>query len=114
PRYRDFGGLKQMNYGNSLRESLSYNSRLQVSQYQVQAGTSTPLLGYEYRYDFDGHAAAINDGRVRHARDLTMSNSPMDRAYSYDQTGRLTLGNSGSLARGESGTPSGPYQQTYG
>src|SRR5205085_6717686 len=84
-----------------------------MTQYQLQAGSSTPLLGYEYRYDFDGHAAAINDGRVRYSRDLTQSSSAFDRLYSYDHAGRLVGGKTGSESRGETGTPTGPYSQTY-
>lgn len=124
-RYRAWGALKQMDFNNQaaltnhLRESMSYNERLQVTQYALrQVSDNSVVLGYEYRYDLDTqtlpNVTAPNDGRVRYARDLTTANSTMDRSYSYDQAGRLISGHSGNEARGESNNASGPYNHSYG
>ena len=56
--------------------------------------------------DFQYHS----DGQIRYAKDNT--NPVMDRAYNYDQVGRISEGLSGAEARGET-TADGIYRQSY-
>jgi YD repeat-containing protein len=111
--YRASGAIKQLNYGNGLQRSLSYNERLQPTQYRLQTGQSAVLDGSDYQYH--------DDGRVKFASNMTAfgglnpANS-WDRAYNYDHVGRLAEALSGPEARGESlpplpGSPNSPYKQ---
>jgi hypothetical protein len=95
--YRAFGGLKSMTYGNSTTRTQSYNARLQLATLQVGALLSA---------DFEYHA----DGAIRYAKDNT--DAVKDRAYRYDQAGRLSEGLSGAEARGLS-VVDGVYRQSY-
>jgi YD repeat-containing protein len=117
--YRSSGALRQMSLGNGLRETLGYNNRLQVSDYDLRDPNDATYTGfrmtYQYRYDYDGHAAATNDGRVRFARDMGgVPFSTYDRSFGYDHAGRLTTGRSGSDANGQGGFPTGSYDHGYG
>ena len=94
-QYRAWGGLKHATYFNNGSVDLSYNGRLQMTHY---AGGSAS--------DFQYYA----DGRVKSASSI--GNNTFDRAYTYDQVGRLTQGLTGKEARGEPGVD-GPYKQSY-
>lgn len=83
--------------GNSTTRTQSYNQRQQLATFQVGTALSA---------DFEYHA----DGALRYAKDNT--DAVKDRAYRYDQAGRLSEGFSGSEARGLSGAD-GVYRQTY-
>jgi YD repeat-containing protein len=113
---RAWGAPKQIDLGNNLRETMSYNTRLQATQYEMHqgGGNGALILGFQYSYDFDGQVSNLNDGRVRLAHDLTATNSTMERSFSYDQAARLTSARSGSEAIGQVGIPTGPFQHTYG
>jgi YD repeat-containing protein len=95
--YRAFGGLKSMTYGNSIMRTQSYDARQQLATFRV--GT---LLSADFEY----HA----DGAIRYAKDNT--DAVKDRAYRYDQAGRLAEGLSGAEARGLS-VADGVYRQSY-
>jgi YD repeat-containing protein len=111
-RYRAWGGMKSMSYGNGLAVAASYNSRLQLASFGVagrpaQYGIST-VMSSQYQY----HA----DGSLRSAHDVL--DERMDRAFSYDHVGRLQEAYTGSEARDflnqtQSGMQTGPYRQSY-
>jgi hypothetical protein len=111
-RYRAWGGMKSMSYGNGLTLAASYTSRLQLASFEVagrpaQYGTST-VMSSQYQY----HA----DGSLKSAHDVL--DERMDRAYHYDLAGRLQEAYTGSEARDflnqtQSGMQTGPYRQTY-
>lgn len=107
--YRAFGGVKQINYGNTRQLNLDYNNRLFLSKWDVSG-----VLGYTYDYNQYGEN---NTGRVTFAHSIY--DSTLDRSYYYDHVGRLTYAYTGSEARATIGTdtwghPDGPYAHAYG
>ena len=94
------GSYQTVSNSNSFNVDVSYNGRLQMTHY----GVGNNFYGTS---DFQYNA----DGRVSFASSI--GNNTFDRAYSYDQVGRLTQGLTGSEARGGT-TADGPYKQTYG
>jgi YD repeat-containing protein len=104
--YRAWGGTKQLNYGNGLQLNLSYNERLQPTQYRLRNGQSVVSDGSDYQY--------YDDGRVKFASNMVATNelitpaSAFDRAYNYDHVDRLVEASSGPEARGEVLPPSPP------
>jgi YD repeat-containing protein len=99
--YRAWGGIKHIDYGNGALLNQQYNQRLQPSNADyTQAGITEPT-SYDY----------YADGRIHHAYDSTPN--VFDRAYEYDQVGRLKQAYSGAQARGGA-TNDGPYLQSYG
>ncbi|HEX6717738.1 MAG TPA: DUF4214 domain-containing protein [Pyrinomonadaceae bacterium] len=110
--YRAWGAIKGLTYGNNLTLSMSYNSRLKSTQFEVagrppQYGSSS-VMKTQYQY--------YNDGALKYADDLL--DDRFDRAYGYDQGTRLKEDYSGSEARDfinqtSSGTTTGPYRQSY-
>jgi YD repeat-containing protein len=111
-RYRAWGAVKSMAYGNGLSLAASYTSRLQMESFEVNGrnpsyGPST-VMSSQYQY----HA----DGSLRSAHDVL--DERMDRAFSYDHAGRLQEAYTGSEARDflnqtQSGMQTGPYRQSY-
>ena len=111
--YRAWGATKNFTYGNNLNVSMTYNSRLRATQFQVagrppQYGSST-VMKTQYQY--------YDDGGLKYADDLL--DNRFDRAYGYDQSTRLKEDFSGSEAsdfinQTNSGTTTGPYRQSYG
>jgi hypothetical protein len=100
-KYRAWGAVKQMNYGNGLQTSHTYNARLQLSRRTfttVNYGAS------------DNDYAYYPDGRLK-TRLLNNSGSDFDRSYSYDHAARLLQARTSGEARGLGGT--GPYHQDY-
>ncbi len=110
--YRAWGSIKAMTYGNNYSLAVSYNSRLQGTQFEVsgrpaQFGSST-VMKTQYQY--------YADGSLKFADDLL--DQRFDRAYSYDHTTLVKEAYSGGEARdyvnGTSGSgATGPYRQTY-
>ena len=96
-RYRAFDAVKSLTYGNSQTLNQSYNARRQLTSFAVGS-----LLSADFQYH--------PDGQIRYARDNT--DPKMDRAYHYDQAGRISEALSGAESRGES-TADGVYRQTY-
>ena len=112
--YRAWGGTKQLNYGNGLQFNLSYNARLQPTQYRLRNEQSIVRDGSDYQY--------YDDGRVRFASNMVGANegitpaNAFDRAYNYDHVGRLAEASTGPEARGEvlpppPPQPNNPYKQ---
>ena len=98
-QYRAWGSLKHMEYGNALTLDQQFNNRLQVTSFQIPG-----LMTKSYDY--------YSDARVNHSFN-DAANSQFDRAYSYDQAGRVTQAVSGPAARGEADTIHRPYLQSY-
>jgi YD repeat-containing protein len=95
--YRASSALKSLTYGNGLGLQQGYDTRLRLTSFAVGS-----LLSAEFQY----HA----DGQIRFAKDN--SDPRMDRAYYYDQVGRLSAALSGAEARGEN-SADGIFRQTY-
>jgi RHS repeat-associated protein len=111
--YRAFGGVKNISYGNTRQLSLQYNNRLFLTQWNLPnpsgANTSSTALGYSYDYNKyqEGHT-----GRVEFADSLY--DATLDRAWTYDQVGRLMLAYTGTEANSNWGSePDGPYARGY-
>jgi YD repeat-containing protein len=101
--YRAWGGPKQISYGNGRTESVTYNSRLRASHYEIPAGGGfSTAASIDYQY--------YNDGRLKYSHDSI--DSRFDRSYEYDHAARLTKALSGAEARGEPATTDRPYKET--
>jgi Tol biopolymer transport system component len=98
-QYRAWGGLKAMTDGKGFISSLTYNSKLQPSSFEISSNTVTQT--YEY----------FNDGRISVVHNTTDQN--FDRGYSYDHAGRLTQATSGGNVNGYQ-YGSVPYHETFG
>ncbi len=117
--YRAWGALKGVSYGDTTSASMTYDARGLVKSYTLSGAKDNVTgaarsEGGEFQY--------YADGRVRYATDyLTRSQGTavLDRAYSYDDLGRLKEAYSGADARtfvGDTtitGTADVPYRQTY-
>jgi YD repeat-containing protein len=107
--YRAFGAPKSVAYGNNTSISFGYNSR------GFTTGFTANLPGYYFGAAYQYYA----DGRLKFAQDQSTYPTPTkDRAYNYDQAGRLSEGYSGAQARDfinntNSGVVDGPYRQSY-
>jgi RHS repeat-associated protein len=103
-KYRAWGAVKQMTYGNNLQLSTQYDNRMRLTRWNV-AGRN----GWEYSYnDFQERT-----GRVTYAHNL---NDPtLDRSYDYDHVGRLFVARTGVEANAYTGrsttTSYGAYSQ---
>lgn len=121
-QYRAWGALKGATYGNGTTLALSYNTRGLMTHYGVGGVTQDGNYGaLAHGSDYEYYA----DGQVKFASDLftdaltsTASYKLHDRAYSYDQVGRLKEGYSGSEANlfktGVASGVDGAFRQTYG
>lgn len=96
-QYRAWGDLKQLTYGSNRTLTLSYDTRLRLSRYDLSG-----IMATDYQY--------YPDGRVKYVG--RNGASWQDRAYRYDQVGRLQEALSGAEARGGS-TADGPFRQIY-
>jgi YD repeat-containing protein len=111
--YRAWGATGSLTYGNNDLVTAGYDGRLRLKSYSVESrpaqfAHSTAMLS-DYSYDADG--------RVRFADDRM--DDRFDRAYSYDQAGRLGEAYSGGQARDFAATGAanplsgGPYRVSY-
>jgi YD repeat-containing protein len=116
-KYRAWGALKHVDYGNGTGVGMSYDARLLLSSYALSGvkEADTGALRQEGS-DFQHYA----DGRVKFSSDYQSDAQNFgfyDRAYSYDHVGRLNVAYSGAGAHDfVSGTNSGldgPYRQSY-
>jgi YD repeat-containing protein len=106
-KYRAWGGLKEMTYGNGVMAQMSYDGRQRPTRYDVTGLRSYhggPLVAYGSTYSYHP------DGLLSYAGDI--QHNIFDRSYEYDHAGRLKAAKSGSEARGGSATD-GPYRQNY-
>jgi len=99
PQYRAWGALKSLSYGNSTTLALSYNNRLQLTNYSVGGVRPYPNSAVQPEGgDFQYYA----DGRIKFASDLRTDATSLglhDRAYSFDHVARLKEAYSGAEAR---------------
>jgi len=111
-KYRATGAMKQVAYGNGPRLDLSYNSRLQIGQYQVTGlyawpGGPSATMGATLSYYDDGRTNTVFD----------LNDSRFDRKYDFDFSARLKEAYSGAEAHGAPPPPlaqaNSPYRQTY-
>lgn len=120
-KYRAWGALKGMNYGNGVAAELRYDSRGLVSRYAL-GGVKAPYTTNGQTIPEDGEFAYHADGRVKFASDFfsrqSLGNGALDRAYEYDHVGRLKEAYAGGEARDylsgtSSGVANGAYRQSY-
>ena len=93
-QYRAWGGLKQATVG-SLSSSLTYNSRVEVTNFNISG-----VVNENYDYH--------SDGRLSFVHNTTDNN--FDRALFYDNVGRLTSSAAGGDARQDAGAV--PFNET--
>src|SRR5207247_1723982 len=97
-QYRAFDGLKAETDGKGYVSSLTYNSKLQPSSFQISGNTVTQ--SYDY----------FDDGRIGVVHNTSDSN--FDRSYIYDHVGRLSEAKTGRGVNGIS-TVSDPYHEWF-
>ncbi len=91
-KYRAWGAVKEINYGNNRGVSMNYNNRLQAQQYTLNTGLQgNPTIYLQYNY--------YNDGKLKNSG-IGYSDD-FDRSYEYDFLGRLTSAKTGAEARGQ-------------
>jgi YD repeat-containing protein len=110
-RYRAWGAMKDIDYGNGAHGFVSYNGRLQPESMElrnVNAGylNPTPLT---MTWDYDYYA----DGRINHTDDL--NDNRFNRKLDYDHAGRIKEAYSGREAHGLAPTnpADSPFRQTF-
>ena len=106
-QYRAWNTLKSQTNGNGFTETATYNSRLQLTGFEVRKPSNEIVMSSTNQY--------YNDGQLKFSDAL---DERFDRAFSYDHVGRIKEAYSGSAARdfnnGTSGsTPTGPYRQSF-
>jgi YD repeat-containing protein len=107
-QYRAWGSLKSETYGNGFVESAAYNSRLQMTGFQVNNAAGQAQMSRTYQYYANANLKFSSNAQ----------DERFDRAFSFDQLGRTAEAYAGSEARDfingtNSGLPSGPYRQSY-
>jgi|GEM_PF-2486401 len=107
-QYRAWGTLESETYGNGLTENATYNSRMQMTSFQVTNSSNQPQMSTTTQF--------YTDGQVKFSHNAL--DERFDRAFGSDDFGRTTEAYSGSEARdfingGSSGIPTGPYRQSY-
>jgi YD repeat-containing protein len=107
-QYRAFGGMKHATYGNSVQVDLTYNSRMQIGQYQASGFHDY----YGAPYSMGATMSYYADGRTNTAFDL--NDSKFDRKYEFDFSARLKEAYTGVEAHGQPPSQAnGPYRQSY-
>jgi YD repeat-containing protein len=110
--YRAWNALEGVTYGNNYTTAIKYNARLQGSDFEVSGRPAQFGAPTVMKTTYDYYA----DGALKFAHDTI--DERFDRAYSYQNEGRLKEAYSGSEARDyvngtNSGTATGPYRQSY-
>jgi hypothetical protein len=80
--YRAGGAVKGLDYGTGVALELSYNNRLQESKYKLTSSSTnipSPSMDIDNSYSGDGRLKLSTDNR----------DATLDRAYEYEQVGRL-------------------------
>jgi YD repeat-containing protein len=98
-KYRAWGGLKSLTYGNTKSVVIGYDANRQPTSWEIPGVVKR---GYQY----------YNDHRLSFIQDQLISNSKFDRANQYDQSGRVTKALSGAEARFLGATNDRPYNET--
>jgi hypothetical protein len=107
-QYRAWGTLKSETYGNGVTESAGYNSRLQMTSFEVRRPNNQLAMSRTNQY--------YSDGQLQFSHDAL--DERFDRAAAYDHAARAVEAYSGSQARDfvygtNSGTTTGPYRQSF-
>lgn len=97
-RYRAWGAIDQLAYGNGKTLNTTYNARLKAESFQIPG-----LISKSYDY--------YADGTLRFSSDLM--DHRFDRLYRWDHAGRLKEALSGAEARGEGPSTDRPYKQSF-
>jgi YD repeat-containing protein len=110
-KYRAWGALKDVDFGNYTHQFVGYDSRLRAATMElrnviVNTTNQTPLT-MTWNYDY------YADNRLDHAYDL--QDNRFDRKFDYDEQGRLKEAYTGLEARGQAPTmpPNSPFRQTF-
>jgi YD repeat-containing protein len=98
-KYRAWGALKSLTYGNLKSVAISYDANRQPTSWEIPGVIKR---GYQY----------YNDHRLSFTQDQLIIHSKFDRANQYDQSGRVTKALSGAEARSQSTTNDRPYNET--
>ncbi len=107
-KYRASNTLRSETYGNGFTEAATYNSRLQVTSFEVRKPSTELQMSTTIEF--------YPDGQVEFSHNAL--DERFDRAYAYDHVGRTTEAYTGSEARDfvnntTSGTSTGPYRHSY-
>ncbi len=107
PRYRAWGGLQNLSYGNGTEMSLTFDNKLQASSYNLSKNNQA-IMQKSYEYYADGSLRYVGD----------QLDNRFDRFNKYDFAGRITEGRSGAEARGLTVAQNDmsaqlPYRQSY-
>lgn len=107
-KYTAWGELKSLTYGSTLKLTAGYTSRQQLQSFKLKKQDNTPVMDKTYQY--------YADGRIKFSDDAM--NDQFDRAFRYDQVGRLEESWTGSQARNyvnqlPIGTDVVPYHLSY-
>ena len=92
--YRAWGELKALNYGNNFTLAASYNSRQQLQSLKQYRSGGPTAIDKTYQY--------YPDGKIKFSDDVKNQGTfhdKFDRAFTYDQVGRLTNAWAGAQAR---------------
>jgi hypothetical protein len=98
-QYRAWGGLEAVTDGKGYISSMTYNAKLQPTQFEISGG----VVHQDYDY--------FSDGRMRTVHNTTDQN--FDRSFSYDHAGRIVEAKSGGDVNGYQYAPT-PYHETFG
>ena len=114
PSYRATGAIKHATYGNGVQLNVTYNSRMQIGQYQVSSanfnvGATMSLLrrwphehgirpqrcrfDRKYEFDFSARLKEAYSGVEAHGApppSLNQANSPYRQSYTYDEWNNAT------------------------
>jgi hypothetical protein len=99
----------------AISVDFAYDARLQLTHFELVSPSSGDVYKSDYQYYDDGRPRFIADRRawpIQPGWPSTENMHQFDRAYNYDQAGRLTQALTGAEARGGT-TADGPYKETY-
>ncbi|HEX6184770.1 MAG TPA: PA14 domain-containing protein [Pyrinomonadaceae bacterium] len=109
-KYRAWGAVKSLKYGDNFRMAVGFNERLDPAGYDMTDPAGARVMGANYQYHDDGSLRFVDD--LREDR--------FDRRFEYDHVGRATKAETGWLARQEAQpaagdkSRNGPYNHYYG
>ncbi len=96
--YRAWGALKGMTFGDGNTLAVSYNNRLQVTEYDAN------LVHATYQYRKNGQKSYMHD----------VLNNTADASWEYDDYGRLATAKSGAEANGAPPSSwTGAYKESF-
>jgi RHS repeat-associated protein len=110
-QYEPHGGLKQLQWGNLLWQSATYNGRLQPQTMSLGTTSTTGDL-WQQTYDYGTH----NNGNIRSLQMALPNQATVRSDYLYDPVNRLTgaVENGNVAATPLCGSVNGQWCQEYG